>query len=121
MTKAEAIAKKKSFNNGPTALLLKKAQFQYEDAIVRFDKYSNEFDQIRNASMNNFLQSQKTDKLSDTQLNAIETFVKPNTPKMVDPLSIKELIDKLNADRDVFLAEVDTLIKVSNATNTIEF
>lgn len=43
------------------------------------------------------------------------------TTELVDPLSVEKLTAKLDEKRDKLLSELDTQIKVSNATTFIEF
>ena len=47
-------------------------------------------------------------------------FLKENTMELVDPLDIKTLIDENEAKRNALLSELDTRLKVSNATTFIE-
>lgn len=54
-------------------------------------------------------------------LKAIDQLMKPYNAKIVDPLGIEEKINALQAEKDAFDAEVETLIKISNATTFVEF
>ena len=56
----------------------------------------------------------------DKPLEVVDTYVKENTTELVDPLNIKEKISLLKEKRDTILSELDTQIKVSNATTFIE-
>ena len=56
----------------------------------------------------------------DKPLEVVETYVKENTTELVDPLNIKEKAAALTEKRDTLLTELDTQIKVSNATTFIE-
>ena len=56
----------------------------------------------------------------DKPLEVVETYVKENTTELVDPLNIQSQIDKLDEKRSKLLTELDTQIKVSNATTFIE-
>jgi hypothetical protein len=46
--------------------------------------------------------------------------VKENTTELVDPLDVKKKIEALQERRNSLLTELDTQIKVSNATTFIE-
>ena len=56
----------------------------------------------------------------DNSLDAVNDFLKENTMELVDPLDIKTLIDENEAKRNALLSELDTRLKVSNATTFIE-
>lgn len=57
----------------------------------------------------------------DKPLAVVEAYVKENTTELADPLDVKAKVEKLNDKREILLAELDTQIKVSNATTFIEF
>lgn len=50
----------------------------------------------------------------------VETYVSENTVTLVDPLGIEKKIEELKEKREALLRELDTQIKVSNATTYIE-
>ncbi len=56
----------------------------------------------------------------DKPLEVVEAYVKENTTELVDPLDIKAKIAELKDKRMNLLRELDTQIKVSNATTFIE-
>ena len=56
----------------------------------------------------------------DKPLSVVEAYVKENTTELVDPLDVKSKIDKLDEKRHALMTELDTQIKVSNATTFIE-
>ena len=56
----------------------------------------------------------------DKPLEVVATYVKENTTELVDPLDIKKKIEEISEKRDKLLSELDTQIKVSNATTFIE-
>lgn len=58
----------------------------------------------------------KDDKL----LSVVDAYVKENTTELVDPLDVKKKIEMLEEKRNNLLTELDTQIKVSNATTFIE-
>lgn len=57
----------------------------------------------------------------DKPLAVVEAYVKENTTELVDPLEIVSKIEKINEKRATLMSELDTQIKVSNATTFIEF
>lgn len=52
-------------------------------------------------------------------LEVVDAYVKENTTELVDPLGIQKKIELLQDKRDTLLKELDTQIKVSNATTFI--
>ena len=56
----------------------------------------------------------------DKPLAVVEAYVKENTTELVDPLEVKSKVELLKEKRDKLLTELDTQIKVSNATTFIE-
>ena len=56
----------------------------------------------------------------DKPLGVVEAYVKENTTELVDPLDIKKKLESLKEKRDTLLTELDTQIKVSNATTFVE-
>ena len=61
-----------------------------------------------------------TKSKDDKPLEVVETYVKENTVELVDPLSILKKIETLKEKKDTLLRELDTQIKVSNATTFID-
>lgn len=50
----------------------------------------------------------------------VDAYMKENTTELVDPLDVKKKVDMLEEKRNILLTELDTQIKVSNATTFIE-
>ena len=53
-------------------------------------------------------------------LRIYKAYVKENTTELVDPLDVKKKMEALEEKRNTLLTELDTQIKVSNATTFIE-
>mgnify|MGYP001782557975 FL=1 len=53
-------------------------------------------------------------------MGVVEAYVKENTTELVDPLDVKKKLETLEEKRNTLLTELDTQIKVSNATTLIE-
>ena len=63
----------------------------------------------------------KDTKVKDEKpLEVVEAYVRENTTELVDPLDVQKKIASLQEKRDTLLTELDTQIKVSNATTFIE-
>ena len=56
----------------------------------------------------------------DKPLGVVDAYVKENTTELVDPLEVKKKLEALDEKRNILLQELDTQIKVSNATTFIE-
>ncbi len=57
---------------------------------------------------------------NDKPLEVVDAYISENTTEVVDPLDIRKKVEKLREKRDTLLTELDTQIKVSNATTFIE-
>jgi hypothetical protein len=51
----------------------------------------------------------------------VDAYVKENTTELVDPLGAEKRVAELKEKKEKLLAELETQIKVSNATTLIEF
>lgn len=56
----------------------------------------------------------------DKPLAVVDAYVNENTAELVDPLNVEGEIAKMKEKRETLLTELDTQIKVSNATTYIE-
>lgn len=57
----------------------------------------------------------------DKPLGVVDAYVKENTTELVDPLGAEKRVAELKEKKEKLLAELETQIKVSNATTLIEF
>lgn len=57
----------------------------------------------------------------DKPLAVVDAYVSENTTVLVDPIDVQKKIDALLEKQTKLLAEIDTAIKVSNATTFVEF
>ena len=123
ITKAEAIAKKKAIYNNASfnKLLATKIARELEESVITNDRLSREADRLYETYNNNLITSAGNNKLDEDQVAAVEAMVAPNKPRIIDPIGAEEKFDKLTEEIDVFISEVDTLLKVSNATEFVEF
>ncbi len=131
MTIAEAIQLKKNKRVGVfskealslTDLLLNEMQDQAKDAISAEDNYNRNLERMRNQYIDTKIANSGNTKEPVTPefLAAVDQFIKPFGVKVINPISIKDQVEELKAQRDKFDSEVETLLKVSNATTVIEF
>ena len=61
-----------------------------------------------------------TKNRDDKPLGVVDAYVKENTAELVDPLDVMKKLQMLEEKRNKLLTELDTQIKVSNATTFIE-
>lgn len=57
----------------------------------------------------------------DKPLEVVEAYVRENTTELVDPLGAEKRATELKQKKEKLLAELETQIKVSNATTVVEF
>lgn len=125
MTKAEAIAKKKIFNQRDNfeKAIIDRLSYNFANMTNSYDKLTREVDRMSDDYKQSMLNSiaDKNKKLDEDQVKAIDTMIEPYEPNIIDPIHIQEKIEKLVTKRDAFISEVDTLLKISNATEFVEF
>lgn len=64
----------------------------------------------------------KDSKVKDTKpLEVVDAYIRENTTEIIDPLESRKTEQDLKEKLDTILTELDTQIKVSNATTTVEF
>ena len=64
----------------------------------------------------------KDSKVKDTKpLEVVDAYIRENTTEVIDPLESQKKVQELKEKVDTLLSELDTQIKVSNATTMIEF
>ena len=56
----------------------------------------------------------------DRPLEVVAAYVSENTTELVDPLDVRKKVEELTERREKLLSELDTQIKVSNATTFVE-
>ena len=57
---------------------------------------------------------------NDKPLEVVETYIKENSMELADPLNIVSKMEQLQERKDKLLSELETQIKVSNATTVID-
>ena len=64
----------------------------------------------------------KDSKVKDVKpLEVVDAYIRENTTEVIDPLESQKKAEELRSKIDTLLTELETQIKVSNATTTIEF
>ena len=100
-------------------ILKSKMQDEYNERVRTCD--------LKNSQLQNTAESMRLSILGkdsktkdDKPLGVVDAYVKENTTELVDPLDIKKKIESLEEKSNTLLKELDTQIKVSNATTLIE-
>ncbi len=87
---------------------------------VSFAEKKNKQLQETSESMRLSILGKETKVKDDKPLEVVEAYVKENKTELVDPLDVKQKMDAIMEKRRTLLTELDTAIKVSNATTFIE-
>lgn len=128
MTVAEAIARKKMINQGDDleSRLYSSLASQNNVAVREYDHFKIEYENDRKNLMNSLLESGKSDKLDENQINACETMISGNAPIIVDALEsgdkcLADIVGDMYENLHNIVKEINSAIKISNATTVIEF
>ena len=108
---------------GRTGLFEKNLEEEMEQELARYEKRcanQNELLSDRAAEMRLSILGKDNKGKQDQFLDVAEAFLKENTVELVDPLHIKKCSEANAARRDELLTELDSKIKVSNATVFVE-
>ncbi|MBE5855757.1 MAG: hypothetical protein E7297_10445 [Lachnospiraceae bacterium] len=100
-------------------LLVGKMKNEYNERVRTCDLKNG---QLQNTaeSMRLSILGKDTKTKDDKPLGVVDAYVKENTTELMDPLDIKKKIETLEEKTNTLLKELDTQIKVSNATTLIE-
>ena len=100
-------------------LLQDKLRLEYAER-VRFADQKNAQLQATAEDMRLSILGRDAKVKDDKPLGVVDAYVKENTTELVDPLDVKKKLETLEEKRSKLLTELDTQIKVSNATTFIE-
>ena len=93
---------------------------QYQEAVQTAD-YKNKSLEAQAETMRLSILG-KDSKVKDTKpLEVVDAYIRENTTEVIDPLESQKKVQELKEKVDTLLKELDTQIKVSNATTMIEF
>ena len=99
-------------------ILCGKMEEEYQQRI-QFQEQKNRQLQSTAEEMRLSILGKDSKNREDKPLEVVEAYVRENTTDLADPLSIQQKIEELKDRRDHLLRELDTRIKVSNATTVI--
>ncbi len=99
--------------------LLRKMESEFQSQIQNTDAKNRQL-QTTAENMRLSILGKDSKVRDDKPLEVVEAYVRENTTVLVDPLKIEKQIGDLKEKRETLLRELDTRIKVSNATTFIE-
>ena len=92
---------------------------EYNDRVQFCDRKNSQLQSTAEEMRLSILGKDSKSK-DEKPLGVVEAYVKENTTELVDPLDAKKKVEALEEKRNTLLTELDTQIKVSNATTFIE-
>ena len=101
-------------------VLYRKMKNQYDEKVRMIDQKNGLVQTTADGMRLNILGNESKGAWSDKPIAVVEAYIKENTTEMVDPLDICKKMEQMAEKKDVLLKELDTKIKVSNATTSIE-
>ena len=99
--------------------LQEKLKKEYEERIQFCDMKNSQL-QSTAETMRVSILGRDTKSKDEKPLDVVEAYVRENTTELVDPLDINKKVEMLENKRNTLLRELDTQIKVSNATTFIQ-
>ena len=127
MTRAAAIALRKQLA-GTSAkdcdfigCLIDTLTSQLNAANLAVAKMNNVADAQLDTYVNNLTSNDSNRKLSEEELSLLDGMVADLYGEFVDPIKVQDKLDKLQSDYDSLCKELDSAIKISNASTTVEF
>ena len=100
--------------------LMQQLKRQYDVAVQGANQENKRLsDQAENMRLSILGKDQKVK--DDKPLEVVDAYVRENTADILDPIGAMDKMQEWKEYIDSFLSEIDTRIKVSNATTTIEF
>ena len=96
-----------------------KMQDDYLKRVVSVDKKNSNLDDTAE-NMRLSILGKDTKKADDRPLDVVDKYVSENTSVLVDPLEVNVKMDYLANKKATLIRELETQIKVANATTFIE-
>jgi hypothetical protein len=116
MTVAEAIERKSSIEYDKT--LLGKLKSDYNNTLVQIERHNENVNNKLDKHLETIFGKDGKDKTGEME-SVSKAFKAENEAKLVDPLKIKEVIDKLEYEIDEFENECDFVLSESNTITKI--
>ena len=100
-------------------ILLDKMKSEVNNRLLAVDSKNKQLEATAE-SMRLSILGKETKTKDDKPLAVVATYVSENTAELVDPLEVRRKVDEIQERRTRLLSELDTQIKVSNATTFVE-
>lgn len=94
---------------------------QYQEIVKTMDSRNAALEQTAETMRLSILGKDGRGKEDGSALEVVKTYVSENKTGLEDPLDLRKKVEALKQRHDTLLAELDTVIKVSNATTVISF
>ena len=94
-------------------------QNQMGEVMEKVKKAQTSLEASAEEMRNSILGSDKAKK-DAASMAVVDEYLKTNRYKLVDPLNLTEKLAQMKTDRDALYSELDTAIKISNATTKIQ-
>ena len=125
ITRAAAITLRKSIMDARSSdnfdrMLLDKMIRNYNDAVEYYTKLTQIADNQAASYTNNFIGNDSNKKLNDDELAAVKQLTDDLYPEFIDPIGIADEINAKTDYLDAVVSEIESAIKISNATTYIE-
>lgn len=101
-------------------LLIDEIERQYQTAI-QTSEVKNRGLESQAESMRLSILGKDSRTKDEKPLEVVNAYIRENTTEVIDPLNSRKKVEELRSKIDILLTELDTQIKVSNATTIIEF
>ena len=100
--------------------LIEQAQRQYVQSVTTAEN-RNKLLESKADDMRMAILGRDAKTKDDAPLEVVTAFIQANTTDVIDPLGVEKKVQDLRERLDVLSSELDTKIKVSNATTMIAF
>jgi hypothetical protein len=124
VAKAITIKKEISNDNYFIATLIYNMKSEYAEATTRskilYESAARVEENFKNSLLTSKVDGAKK-SLSEDEIKAVETMAANEYPEIIDPLNLEDLVKRHSEALDKYVKELETAIKISNATTFVEF
>lgn len=100
-------------------ILYKKMKNELDKRLISIENKNKQLESTAESMRLSILGKDSKTK-DDKPLEVVATYVQENTAELIDPLDVQKKVEEIQEKREKLLSELDTQIKVSNATTFIE-
>ena len=99
--------------------LLKRMESTYQFSVKLLENENKKIEETAE-NMRLSILGKDTKNKDEKPLEVVDAYVRENTYELLNPLNVQEKVKELCEKRETLISELDTQIKVSNATTIIE-